>query len=366
MTDAIKCEAGNDARTFDAPALPYLPPCPRGRAPGIALVGCGGIAPYHLAAYAACGFPVKALCDLDFGRASALAEEYAPDAFVTVSFDSVLDRKDITVLDIATHPEQREKLIDRALRAGKHVLSQKPFMRDLDTAAATAYFAEKRGLRLAVNQNGRWAPHFSYLRHAVAAGVIGRVTGVHCSVHWDHSWTAGTPFDDIPHLILYDFGIHWFDIASCLIGLDRRAESVYAVTCRTATQKAKPPMMASAVIRYADAIATLDFNGDVQIGALDTTRVVGTEGVLESRGPDLNHQSVTLFTKDGSAQPQLEGDWFTNGFQGTMGELLRAIEDGDEPSNSARSVLAGHALCFAATASADRGQPVRPGEVRRI
>ena len=47
----------------------------------------------------------------------------------------------------------------------------------------------------------------------------------------------------------------------------------------------------------------------------------------------------------------------------TMGELLCAIEEDREPENSARENLRSLELCFAALASADSGQPVKPGDV---
>jgi hypothetical protein len=49
-----------------------------------------------------------------------------------------------------------------------------------------------------------------------------------------------------------------------------------------------------------------------------------------------------------------------------MAELLLAIEQRREPSNNARGNLKSLALCFAACASALRGQPMTPGKVRRL
>ena len=57
-------------------------------------------------------------------------------------------------------------------------------------------------------------------------------------------------------------------------------------------------------------------------------------------------------------------DEFPDGFHGTMGELLCAIEEGREPSHSARNNLRSLALCYAAVASAETGQPVEPGRVQ--
>ena len=53
-------------------------------------------------------------------------------------------------------------------------------------------------------------------------------------------------------------------------------------------------------------------------------------------------------------------------FHGTMAELLSAIAENREPSNSAANNLKSLELCFAAIASSHTGQPVKPGSVRRL
>jgi hypothetical protein len=49
-----------------------------------------------------------------------------------------------------------------------------------------------------------------------------------------------------------------------------------------------------------------------------------------------------------------------------MGELLCAIEENREPSNSARENLRSLAICFAAVKAADTGKAQTPGKVRRL
>ena len=69
------------------------------------------------------------------------------------------------------------------------------------------------------------------------------------------------------------------------------------------------------------------------------TAVIGTKGVASSVGPDLGAQAVELHTEAGVARPALQGQWFNDGFAGTMGELLSAIEDDREPIKLARDNL---------------------------
>jgi predicted dehydrogenase len=345
-----------------APVLAYLPPRPRRYRPKIALIGCGGISEYHLRAYVAMGLDVVALCDRNLFRAEKRRAEFYPAARLHTDFREVLARDDIEIVDIALHPMQRLAVMEAALLARKHVLSQKPFVLDLAVGEQLAALADAQGVNLAVNHNGRWAPHFSYLAAAVDAGLIGEVASVDCTLQWDHTWTAGTSFDNVHHLVLFDFGIHWFDMVARLLR-GRPARRVWASAARTPSQKMKPPILAQVAIDYDGAQARLNFNGHVQLGQEDRTVVCGSLGTLRSFGPSLSEQTVTLHTAAGRSVPELEGTWFTHGFQGAMGELLCAIEENRAPSHSARNTLDGLALCFAALASADSGLPQVPGSV---
>ena len=340
-----------------APLLAYKPPRPQSYKPRIGVIGCGGIVPTHLKAYRKAHYQVVAFADPILSRAKELRDEFYPRARVFASGADLLAEANVDVVDIATHPEQRGALITAAIRAGKHVLSQKPFVTDLAAGRQLVRAAERKGVKLAVNQNGRWAAHVSYARQAIAAGLLGEVTSVDMEVCWDHNWVAGTPFEQIHHLMLFDFGIHWFDMAHCYFGR-QKAKSVFASICRTKSQVAKPPLSSQAVIDYPHGQASVVFRGDTRYGPQDRTVIVGTKGTLISSGPSINEQSVTVYTDRGQAVPRLTTQWFPDGFDGTMSELLCAIEEDREPYNSARDNVQALALCLAAIRSADAGKPV--------
>jgi predicted dehydrogenase len=353
------------AAQIAAPELPYQPRKPKHYRPAIGLIGCGGISAQHLNAYRHAGYHITALCDRNEPKALARRNEFFPQAKVFTDYRELLVRSDIEVVDIATHPENRAELIEAALLAGKHVFSQKPFVIDLDVGERLVELADRQGLLLAVNQNGRWAPHFSYINQVIKTGLIGEVRSVNFTLHWDHSWIIGTPFEQMEHLILCDFAIHWFDLAAHFFG-NRAPLSVYATAARAAGQRARPPMLAQALIEFPNGQASLIFNADVTHGQEDRTFVAGSLGSVVSLGPSLSEQTVTLHTAAGSAQPVLEGTWFREGFHGAMGELLCAIEQQRQPVNNARDNLCGLALCFAAIASLAEKKPKISGEVRQL
>ena len=348
-----------------APNLPYLPQKPKKYNPPIGIIGCGGISASHLGAYKDAGFNIVACCDLIEDRARNRRDTFFPKAEIYTDFREVLARKDIEVVDLATHPKERAPLIEASLKAKKHTLSHKPFVIDLDLGLKFGELAKKMDVKLAINQNGRWAPHFSYLRHAVAKGLIGDVLSVHMSVHWNHDWITPTPFNDVKHIMLYDFAIHWFDMLMQLTG-GKNANSVYATETFASGQKSKQQLLAEAMITLEGGQATLVFDGFSQFGPWAHVHITGTKGTLHSTGPDIGKGEVTLSTKQGIAKPHLDGKWFNDGFRGTMGELLCSIEQKREPITNAFNNVRALEVCFAAIKSAETGKPQKVGSVRKV
>ena len=357
---ALTGEAG--PRRFDPPDLPYLPPAPRHYRPRIGLIGCGGITAHHLAAYRDAGWEVAAFCDTDETRARARRDAFNPEAPVFTDYRRVLDLEAVDVLDIALHPEPRLAVLDDALRAGKHVLSQKPFVTDLADGQRLVALARAQRVKLAVNQNGRWAPYVSWARQAVATGLLGAVQTVNIRIHWDHTWTRGTPFEDVPHLILFDFGIHWFDMLAQFFA-GRTPLRVTASVARAPGQPVRPPLLAQATVQFADGLGCLSFDGHAPFGAAESLTITGTRGTLGARGPVVECSTLECWTAEGVCRPQLRGRWFNDGFRGAMGELLCAIEEDREPANSGADNLHSLALCLAALRAADTGTPQTPASL---
>ena len=355
--------ARNSTREFPAPKLEYRPPAPKHYRPQIGLIGCGGITKAHLDAYRSAGWEVVALCDRIEAAARLRQQEFYPLAEVYADYRKLLARDDVDVVDIALHPESRVAVIEAALRAGKHVLSQKPFVLDLEVGKRLVALAKKQRCKLAVNQNGRWAPYVRYLTQSIQRGLIGDVQTVAINLNWDHTWIRGTPFEEIHHVVLYDFAIHWFDMAA-LFFQGRAARSVFAANAFAPGQQLKPPMIGSATVAFAGGTATLNFDAHSRFGAEESICITGSRGTLRASGPICAAHNVTLFTQRGCARPQLQGQWFNDGFRGTMGELLCAIEEDREPSNSARDNLRSLAICFAAVQAANTGKVQTPDKVR--
>lgn len=365
--DEYGLSPGKNRQSIEPPSVDYLPPKPKTYRPKIGLIGAGGISELHLKNYQACGFEVVAIASRTRSKAEQKRDRFFPEAEVFSDHRKLLDQAAVDVIDVTPHPQDRLHILFDCLDAGKHVLSQKPFVLNLEDGEKLIDLADHKGLKIAVNQNGRWAPHFSFIRNAIARGLIGRLVSVDFSLQWDHTWIRGIPaLENIHHIVLFDFGVHWFDITCCFFS-DRKPLRVYASTVRYPEQFFRPPSLASAVVDYKDAQVRITFNAHTRQGEEDVTTIVGTKGTLRSRGPGLNNQpEIQLYLEQGSVAVPLKGSWFESGFQGSMGELLCAIEENREPDHSAKNNINTLELSFAAMESANRGLPVEPGTIRSL
>ena len=172
---AYGLSAEKEKSQMKAPEVHYLPRKPKSYNPKIGLIGTGGISDYHLKNYKEFGFNVVAIANRTLSKAEERRDKYFPEAEVYDDYKKLLERDDIEVVDITPHPKDRLPILKEALQAKKHVLSQKPFVLDLNEGKMLVKIAKENGVKLAVNQNGRWAPHFSYMREAIRSRLIGRI-----------------------------------------------------------------------------------------------------------------------------------------------------------------------------------------------
>lgn len=335
---------------------PHVPGSPA----RVGLIGAGAIAKTaHLPAYTAWGVPVVGIASRTTAHARALAEQFE----IPVVHDSVADLladPQVDVVDIATGPSGRLDLIAAALEAGKHVLAQKPLSVDLAELPRLTELlgqARERGLRVAVNQNARWAPAWRLATLLVRQGSIGEVVGVTHLHDKPLPPLAGTPFDDVPHMLLSDYLVHWIDITRCWLE-GSQVRSVSAQDSRVPRQpdEARNPWHADLQLGLSSGASA-----SIRIVGHASTRsggcpfwIHGTEGTI--RGSVLlGSDFLELDRGDTRTRFPLEGQWFPDGFAGTMGELLTAIEEDREPENSAEHVLASVRIGLAAVASAEAG-----------
>ncbi|MEG6656542.1 Gfo/Idh/MocA family oxidoreductase, partial [Pseudomonas aeruginosa] len=99
-----------------------------------------------------------------------------PEARVSADPDEAIEAADIDLVVIASPNATHASLAERALRAGKHVVVDKPFTVTLAEARRLADLARERpGQVLSVFQNRRFDSDFLAVEAALQAGSIGPV-----------------------------------------------------------------------------------------------------------------------------------------------------------------------------------------------
>jgi len=135
----------------------------------VGIVGCGEIMQYaHLPIYSRFGMRLRRVFDADV-RASRAIVELCPGARVADSYQELVCDPEIDFVDIAIPPEEQVDVALAAIRAGKHVLCQKPLALDVRSARRVVTAAKDARVYLVVNHQMRWAP---FIRHS--AGVVRR------------------------------------------------------------------------------------------------------------------------------------------------------------------------------------------------
>ena len=138
------------------------------------LIGCGNIgAGAHAPAYAhvpdVC---LVAVCDQVLERATAVAAETGADA--CQDYRQLLARDDIDMVDLCVPTAQHAPLAIGALKAGKHVLCEKPMARSLTEADAMVAVAQQTGLKLMIGHVRRFDHRYTAIKAAIDAGDIGQ------------------------------------------------------------------------------------------------------------------------------------------------------------------------------------------------
>lgn len=180
-------------------------------------------------------FAPVAFCDVDPARREAAARDF-PTAFVTADADALLARADVDAALVLTPIAFNAPLAMQALRAGKHVIMEKPMARSTAEAAELIAAARAAGRRLLVAEQLAYRANEDALAAVLASGEIGEPVLWDCVRHWaaDPDPAQGElRFDrtlwrkaaDFPLGSMFDGGIHLIATLSKVFG---RPESITA------------------------------------------------------------------------------------------------------------------------------------------
>ena len=144
----------------------------------IGIIGCGGIANgKHLPALQKVKeAELVAFCDIIEEKAVKAAKEYGtPDAKVYTDYKELLKDVSIDAVHVLTPNRSHSFISIDAMRAGKHVMCEKPMAKTYAEAKEMAEVAKETGKILTIGYQNRYRPDSQYLKRACENGELGEI-----------------------------------------------------------------------------------------------------------------------------------------------------------------------------------------------
>ncbi len=184
---------------------------------GLAIIGFGGMGNWHFENITARVPAIRVVGAFDV-REEALQKARERGLTAYPSLDALLSDASVDMVTIATPNNFHKDLSIRCLRAGKHVVCEKPVTLNAGELTEIIAVSKETGRIFTIHQNRRWERDFCIVRETVRSGLIGRpyfiesrVQGSRGSMHgWrGHKLNGGG--------MLLDWGVHLIDQAMDMI-----------------------------------------------------------------------------------------------------------------------------------------------------
>jgi predicted dehydrogenase len=149
---------------------------------GFAVVGLGMGQAHCADIVDAQGARLVAVCDIDAARLQAMVDQYGVRGYERL--EDVLADPEVDVVNVATPSGMHADMTVAALRAGKHVICEKPPDVTVEKVDQMIAAARETGQKLQIIFQSRFHPLYQRVREAVQSGRLGPLAGVHGAVHW--------------------------------------------------------------------------------------------------------------------------------------------------------------------------------------
>lgn len=287
----------------------------------VGIIGIGFGTAVHVPGFKSEGWEVAAICRRNKDKVKQAAEA---NGILNTHTDAMelIAREDIEAVAITTPPGPHHELAIAALKAGKHVLCEKPFAVNVRKAAEMRDAAEKSGLTAMIAHEFRHTPQRSYIKQLLGEGYIGRFQVCTLELFLDraitstprpYTWNArksegGGRLGALgSHYI--DGLRHWFgDVATVSGRVDTfRPDMVDAATGRP--MKSETDDSFSFLLTFKNGgYATMTSSFAVQPSRGARIAVMGSDGTLyaEQRGPDPEQDGVVLGSNSKSPLQELK------------------------------------------------------------
>ncbi|QAY69850.1 Gfo/Idh/MocA family protein [Xylanimonas protaetiae] len=185
------------------------------------ILGAGGIASsFADGVLARTRSTITAVGSRDVAKAQDFADQHAPGARAHGSYEELVADPDVDVVYVATPHSHHLAHALTAIRAGKHVLVEKPITRNAAEARELIDAAREAGVFCMEAMWTRFLPHVAALRAAIARGDIGEVVSIQAD------FDVAFPYDPTHRILdpnlaggaLLDLGVYPLAFAHDLLG----------------------------------------------------------------------------------------------------------------------------------------------------
>ena len=339
----------------------------------VGIIGCGKIAQVrHIPEYVdnpdVC---LYGLFDINKERAQELAQKYNCKAYG--SYEELLADPEIDAVSVCVANNAHAQISIAAMKAGKHVLCEKPMAVTLEECEAMVKTAKETGRYLMIGQNQRLAKAHVKAKQLIAEGAIGKVLtfrtifGHGGPETWSVDPGKNTWFFDKKKAAMgamADLGIHKTDLIQYITG--QKVVETKAVLTTLDKWYGNGELIGvddNAICIYTlegGAIGTMTASWTYYAAEDNTTVIYGTKGML--RLYDDPVYSVQLFTAEGEKVLYEIDQIQTNDNQtksGIIDLFVESLVEQKEPEISGESVLSAMRAVFGSIESSETGKAVR-------
>ena len=210
---------------------------------GAAVIGTGFMGPVHIEALRRLGITVVGI--LGSSEAKSIgAQKRLGIGKAYATLDDLIADGEVSSVHIGTPNDLHFDMASRALKAGKHVMCEKPLAMTTDESAELVRIAEGSGVEAGVDYNMRFYPLNLQAKRMVGQNSIGAVHSVHGGYvqDWllydtDYNWRVLSDRGGELRAVS-DIGTHWIDLISYIT--DMRVEAVFADLMTLHTTRKRP------------------------------------------------------------------------------------------------------------------------------
>jgi len=277
------------------------------------IIGCGRIAQRH-AEHINNLAQLVAVCDVEIEKANILATKYNATAYQNLD-EMLAQHQDVDLVAICSPNGLHAEHAIKALKAGFHVLCEKPMAISVKDCGEMIKVSEQCNKRLFAIKQNRFNPPVVAVKEAIDNGYLGKIFSIQLNCFWNrnndyyHNSWKGTK--DLDGGTLYTQFSHFIDLVYWMIGDVKRA---YALTSNFAHKD---------IIEFEDSgVIALEFDNGA-IGGINYT-VNSFQKNMEG--------SLTIFGEKGTVK--IGGQYLNElEYQNIEGFVIEDLPEGNKPNN---------------------------------